>query len=44
VTTGLNSHVFIDGRLARQLTINATRRLQPFKPNPTTVSEDPRHA
>lgn len=44
VTTGLECHVFVDGRLARRLTIDPGRRHQPFTPKPTTVSEDPRHA
>jgi transposase InsO family protein len=48
VITGTACHVFIDGHLARHLTLNPTRRRQPIHPKPgrppTTVSKDPRHA
>jgi transposase InsO family protein len=44
VTTALTCHVFIHGKLARHLTLDPTRQLQPLNPKPTTVSEDPRHA
>lgn len=46
VITGANCHVFIDGRLIRQLEINPTRRLQALHPRPgrpPTVSDVPRH-
>ena len=43
VTTNLDCHVFIEGRLARRLTLNPDRRLQPLHTNTTTVSEAPRH-
>ena len=45
VTTGLNCHVFIDGRLTRQLTLDPTRRGQPLytKPGRPTVRDVPRH-
>jgi transposase InsO family protein len=46
VITGLHAHVFIDGRLVRQLTVDPTRRTQPLDTSPATVTEskDPRHA
>jgi hypothetical protein len=49
VITGTTGHVFIDGHLIRQLTINPNQRTQPLHPRsgrPTTVTEreDPRHA
>ena len=45
VTTDTNCHVFINGRLARRLTLDTTQRLQPLNPKPTTTErEDPRHA
>jgi len=48
VITGTACHVFIDGHLIRQLTINPTRRLQPLyhRPGrpPATERKDPRHA
>jgi transposase InsO family protein len=44
VITGTNCNIFIDGRHVRRLTIDPTRRTQPFQPRPTTVSKDPRHA
>lgn len=45
VTTDTNCHVFINGRLARRLTLDTTQRLQPLNPRPTTTErEDPRHA
>jgi hypothetical protein len=34
VVTGLACHVFIDGRLARQLTLDPTRRVQPIHDRP----------
>ena len=40
VITGTACHVFIDGKLIRQLTIDPTRRVQPLA---TTVRNDPRH-
>ena len=45
VTTGLACHVFIDGRLTRQLTLDPTRRVQPLhnRPGRPTVREVPRH-
>lgn len=46
VITGLTCHVFIDGRLARQLTLDPTRRVQPLhdRPGRPTVRDVPRHA
>ena len=49
VITGTNAHVFIDGRLIRQLTLNPQQRAQPLHPRPgrpPTITErkDPRHA
>jgi transposase InsO family protein len=46
IITGTNCHVFVAGRLIRELTLDPTRRYQPLhnRPGrPTTVSEDPRH-
>lgn len=45
VITGLACHVFIHGRLARQLTIDPTRRVQPLhdRPGRPTVRDVPRH-
>jgi transposase InsO family protein len=45
VLTGAACHVFIDGRLIRQLTINPTRRVQPLHPRPgrPSVRNVPRH-
>lgn len=45
IVTGLACHVFIDGRLARHLTLDPTRRVQPLHPRPgrPTVRKDPRH-
>lgn len=43
IVTGLDCHVFIDGRLIRHLTIDPTRRTQPLHPTSPTVREDPRH-
>jgi transposase InsO family protein len=44
VITGLDCHVFIDGRLARQLTLDPNRRVQPLHPRPgrPTVRDVPR--
>ena len=47
IITGTTCHVFVNGHLARQLTLNTTRRSQPYKTRPTTTvteREDPRHA
>ena len=49
VITGTNAHVFIDGRLIRQLTINPQRRTQPLhqqpgRPPTITERKAPRHA
>lgn len=47
IITGTTCHVFVNGHLARQLTLDPTRRSQPYKPRPTTTvteREDPRHA
>jgi transposase InsO family protein len=46
VITGTNAHVFIDGHLIRQLTLNPNRRGQPIRANRPTITEreDPRHA
>jgi transposase InsO family protein len=49
IITGTNAHVFIHGRLVRQLTIDTTRRSQPLHPRPgrpptITEREAPRHA
>jgi transposase InsO family protein len=49
VITGNTGHVFIEGHLIRQLTINPNQRTQPLHPRskpPTTITEreDPRHA
>lgn len=46
VITEPRCHVFIDGRLVRQLDIDPTRNTQPLHPRPgrpPTVREDPRH-
>lgn len=46
VITGQAGHVFIDGQLIRQLTIDPTRFLQPLYDQPgqpKTVRDDPRH-
>ena len=46
VITGTACHVFIDGRLVRQLTIDPATRTQPLHPRtgrPRTVRDDPRH-
>ena len=45
IITGLACHVFIDGRLARHLTINPDRREQPLhnRPGRPTVRDVPRH-
>jgi transposase InsO family protein len=43
VITGTNAHVFINGHLVRQLTLNPNQRTQPLHP-PTTERDDPRHA
>ncbi len=43
IITGLSSHVFIDGRLIRQLQLNPTRRYQPLYDRPgQPVRDDPR--
>jgi len=47
IVTGLACHVFVDGRLARTLTLNPNRVDQPLHDRPgrpTTVREVPRHA
>lgn len=49
VITGTNAHVFIDGRLIRQLTIDPQRRTQPLydrpgRPPTITKRKAPRHA
>jgi len=47
IITGTTCHVFVNGHLARQLTVDPTRRSQPYKIRPTTTvteREDPRHA
>ena len=45
VITGTLCHVFIDGRLARQLTLDPNRRVQPLhdRPGRPTVRDVPRH-
>jgi transposase InsO family protein len=45
VVTGLACHVFIDGRLVRQLTLDPSRRVQPLhdRPGRPTVRDVPRH-
>jgi transposase InsO family protein len=45
IITGLSCHVFISGRLARQLTLDPTRRVQPLhnRRGRPTVREVPRH-
>jgi transposase InsO family protein len=48
VITGTACHIFIDGHLIRQLTINPNQRTQPFtnprQPPTITERQDPRHA
>ncbi len=48
VITGVTCHVFVNGHLARKLTLDPGRRSQPYQPRPTTITvterEDPRHA
>jgi transposase InsO family protein len=47
IVTGTACHIFVNGRLARELTLNPTRVDQPLhnRPGrPTTVSKVPRHA
>lgn len=49
VITGTTCHVFIDGHLIRQLTLNPNQRTQPVhhrtgRPTTVTEREDPRHA
>jgi transposase InsO family protein len=47
VTTGIDCHVFVAGRLARRLTINPDQKHQPLntrRGRPPSVREDPRHA
>jgi len=46
VITGIHAHVFIDGHLIRDLTLNPARRTQPLGPGRLTITErqDPRHA
>jgi transposase InsO family protein len=44
VITGTTAHVFIDGHLIRQLTLNPHRRTQPLNPPTITKREAPRHA
>ena len=47
VTTGIDCHVFVGGRLARRLTINPNQKHQPLntrRGRPPTVRKDPRHA
>jgi transposase InsO family protein len=45
IVTGTHCHVFIDGRLARALTLNPNRKDQPLhdRPGRPTVREHPRH-
>jgi transposase InsO family protein len=47
IITGTACHVFVDGRLARKLTLDPTRRYQPLHNRPArpphTVSDAPRH-
>jgi transposase InsO family protein len=46
LVTGTSCHVFIDGRLARALTLNPNRKDQPLHDRPgrpTTVRDAPRH-
>jgi transposase InsO family protein len=45
VVTGTACHVFIDGRLARQLVLDPNRRVQPLhdRPGRPTVRDVPRH-
>lgn len=45
IITGTNCHVFINGKLVRQLTLNPTRRIQPIynrRGNPNTMRKAPR--
>jgi transposase InsO family protein len=44
VITGTSAHVFINGRLVRQLTLNPNQRAQPLNPPTITKREAPRHA
>ena len=44
VITGTNAHVFINGVLIRQLTLDTTRRTQPLNPPTITERKAPRHA
>lgn len=44
VITGTNAHVFINGHLVRQLTLNPNRRTQPLNPPTITERKAPRHA
>jgi hypothetical protein len=47
IVTGTACHIFVNGRLARELTLNPTRVDQPLHDRPgrpTTVSNVPRHA
>ena len=44
VITGTHCHVFINGHLVRQLTLNPNQRTQPQRPATTTEREAPRHA
>jgi len=46
IITSTACHIFIDGRLVRELTIDPTRRAQPLHTRtgrPHTVKDDPRH-
>ena len=45
IITGLSCHVFIAGRLVRQLQLDPTRRIQALydRPGRPTMREDPRH-
>lgn len=45
VITGTACHVFIDGRITRNFTLDPTRRVQPLHPRPgrPTVRDVPRH-
>lgn len=48
VITGHHAHVFVEGRLVRELTIDPTRKRQTLYPRPggraaATVRQDPRH-
>lgn len=47
IVTGTTAHVFVNGKLARHLTINPDRKDQPLHPKPgrpPTKRKDPRHA